>query len=94
MSPCGVHESLTEVEKKLDFCRVAVYFSLTHKCAPWLPAIEPPLWTLFISAAEPTPTTPLAVSFEEYQAATVDPILVLPLQDPREFRLHKEIKAS
>ncbi len=80
--------------EKLDIGEAPVYISFIHTCAPWLPAIEPPLWTLFVSAAEPTPTTPLAVSFEEYQAATVDPILVLPLQDPREFRLHKEIKAS
>ncbi len=94
MSRYRFDDSLAEGGETLDIGEVAVYISFTHTCAPWLPAIEPPLWTLFTSAAEPTPTTLLAVSFEEHQAATVDPILVSPPQDPRDDSSHKVVEAS
>ncbi len=82
MSPYRVHGSFTKVEKDLDFGQAAAYFSLTHSCAPWLPAIEPPRWTLFLRCrAYPDDTQ--AVSFEASRAAKVDPILVLLLKVPR-----------
>ena len=45
-------------------------------------------------SAEPTPTTPLAENFEAFVVVTLDRILALSLEDPRELFLHKEVKVS